>query len=294
MRDVLSDEELKDYSRFFYYEFPDEVLNKKIDDTSWYARDGINWFYDKKLEGKTSIYHFDKNHKDINLIQISHQNRAKFVLIVSGGGFSVIDTAHEGIPIGKELFDQGYDVFLLTYRLKEQAHLDNTTKDINNALSFIKENETRLNINQEDFILIGCSAGAYVAGSYCSNNRGYVKYHNPKPKCLCLLYPIVDFHIEEKNIQEVIIGKEPSQYLIDKYSIVNHVKGTFPSTFIVHSKDDDCVPYQQSQLLYEALKENGIKCQFNLYKTGKHGWSIGKRLESEGWLESLVNFIKNL
>ena len=61
MRDVLNDKELKEYSKFFYYEFPDEVLDKRIDDTSWYARDGINWFYDKKLGGKTSIYHFDKN-----------------------------------------------------------------------------------------------------------------------------------------------------------------------------------------------------------------------------------------
>ena len=154
MRDVLKNKELKDYSRFFYYEFPDEVLDKKIDDTSWYARDGINWFYDKKLEEKTSIYHFDNNHKDVNLIHISHQNQSKFVLIISGGGFSVIDTAHEGIPIGQELFDQGFDVFLLTYRLKEEAHLDNTTKDINNAISFIKENETKLKICLKKLIIL--------------------------------------------------------------------------------------------------------------------------------------------
>ena len=44
--DVLNDEGLKQYSKYFYYQFPNEINNKKIDDTSWYARDAINWFYD--------------------------------------------------------------------------------------------------------------------------------------------------------------------------------------------------------------------------------------------------------
>lgn len=292
--DVLNSEELKDYSKFFYFNFPDIVLSKKIDDTSWYARDAINWFYDKKIEGKTSIYHFDKNHKDVNIIHISHKNHAKFVFIVSGGGLFCIDTAHEGIPIGKELFNQGYDVFLLTYRTREDAHLDSTTKDINNALSFIKENKNKLNVTLEDFLLIGGSAGAFLAGSYCSSNRGYIKYNNPKPKCLCLLYPIIDFHIEEKNIKEIVIGKNPSKYLVNKYSVTNHVKNTFPPTFIVHSLDDDCVPYQQSQLLYNDLKKSNIKSRLLLYKTGKHGWGIGKRLESEEWLDIFIDFVKKI
>lgn len=292
IKDVLKNKELKEFAPFFYYRFPEEILNKRIDDTSWYARDAINWFYDKTVEGKTSIHYFDKRQKSVNLMQISHKNGAKFAFIISGGGFANIDTAHEGMPIGKELYERGYDVFLLTYRLGKDARLDNTTKDINKAISYIIKNKKKLSIDINDFILIGGSAGAYVAESYCSNNRGYIKHSNPKPKCLCLLYPITDFSIREITIKNIVVGDNPSNYLINKYSIVNHVKDTFPPTFIVHSKDDDCVDVEQSVRLHESLLKNGIKSELMLIESGRHGWGIGKKLEAEKWFDSFINFIK--
>lgn len=291
LQDVLNDGKLKQFSSYFYYNFPPEIYQKRIDEVSWYARDAINWFYDKTIEGRTSIIFIDKN---VNLMHISHNNHAKFAFIVSGGGFICIDTAHEGMPIGKELYAQGYDIFLLTYRLKENASLNNTTTDINRAFSYIVKNKEKLSVDINDFILIGGSAGAYVAASYCSNNRGYIKHNNPKPKCLCLLYPIVDFHVPEKFIKEFVIGKEPSKYLVDAYSTVNHVKGTFPPTFIVHCVDDDCVPYQQSVTLQKELERNNIKNQLLLFETGMHGWGIGKKLEPETWIETFSIFIKSL
>ena len=289
IKDVLLNKELKKFAPFFYYRFPEEIISKRIDGTSWYAREAINWFYDKTIEGKTSIHHLNKS---VNLMQISHRRAAKFAFLVSGGGFVNIDTAHEGIPIGKELYERGYDIFLLTYRLGKYAKLDNTAKDINKAISFIIKNKKELNVDIKDFILIGGSAGAYIAESYCSNNRGYIKYNNPHPKCLCLLYPITDFSLRETTIKNVVIGDNPSKYLINKYSIVNHVKGTFPQTFIVHSKDDDCVNVEQSIRLQKSLTKNGIKNELMLLESGKHGWGIGKKLEAEKWFESFLNFIK--
>ena len=294
IQDILNNKELRDYSDFFYYKFPQEVIKKRIDDTSWYAREAINWFYDKMLEGKTSIHYFNIHRKNVNLIQISHQNRAKFVFIVSGGGLINIATAHEGIAMGKELYDQGFDIFLLTYRLKEEARLNNTTIDINDAISFINKNKEKLNVDINDFILMGCSAGAYVAASYCSNNRGYIKHNNPKPKCLCLQYPIVDIRVPERFVKKIVIGNNPSRYLENKYSVTNHVKGTFPATFMVHSKDDTAVSCAQSMELNKVLEKNNIPSQLILFETGQHGWSVGKGLEPEGWLNSLIKFYKNL
>ena len=292
--DVLNDEGLKQYSKYFYYQFPNEINKKKIDDTSWYARDAINWFYDMVSLKRTSIIYFNKLNKNINLIHISHKNNSNFAFVVSGGGLVCIDTAHEGISIGKELYNKGYDVFLLTYRLKENATLNKTTNDINKAIEYIKKNRNILKVDIKDFLLIGGSAGAYIAGSYCSNNRGYHVIDNPKPKCLCLLYPIVDFHVKEKNIKQIIIGENPSDYLKNKYSVLGHTKETFPPTFIVHCKDDACVPYSQSESLHIELEKNHIKNKMLLFSTGNHGWGIGKKLEPEPWFKLFLEFLKEI
>ena len=294
LQDVLDEKQLKGYSEYFYFEFPQEICGKRIDDLSWYARDAINWLYEKKIQGKVSIHHFDPHQSDVNLIHVSYGRRTGFALIVSGGGLICIDTAHEGIPIGKELYDRGYDVFFLTYRLRKRARRDNATKDLHHAMAYIKEHADEFQIDLNDFLLIGGSAGAYIAASYCTNNLGYIKYGNPKPKALCLLYPVVEFHGEEKNIKEIVLGKEPSRYLLDKYSVPNHVKGTFPPTFLLHCKDDDCVPYQQSETLYRSLLKNGIQSELHLFEFGKHGWGIGKKLEPEGWLDAFLKFQEKL
>ena len=53
-------------------------------------------------------------------------------------------------------------------------------------------------------------------------------------------------------------------------------------------------PCSQSMNLNKSLKKNNIPSQLILFETGQHGWSTGKRLEPEGWIESFLKFYKNL
>ncbi|MFD0989906.1 prolyl oligopeptidase family serine peptidase [Mariniflexile jejuense] len=58
---------------------------------------------------------------------------------------------------------------------------------------------------------------------------------------------------------------------IESVSPLYHVNNQSPPTFIVHGDADPTVPYQQSVVLYEKLKANGIKTEFLTITGGVHG-----------------------
>ena len=294
VKEVYEDKLIGKYAKYLFFKFPNEIKSKRISDISWYALDGLNFFYEQSKENKTVIFDVDKRRKNAKFIHISHKNYSKFCVIISGGALSCIDAFHEGLPIAERMFSEGYDVFLLNYEVGSKARKMGSSKDINSAIKFIIGKSKDLNINKNDFVLIGGSAGAYIAAEYCSNNLGYIKHNNPKPGCLCLLYPVVDFALKDEVTRQNAIGKNPSDKLIKKYSPVYHVDKTFPPTFIAHSKDDDALPFQNSVNLSNALDKSNIKNCLVLYETGNHGWSIGYKLEPGNWFDAFLKFLKSL
>ena len=294
VKDIFIDKLLGKYAKYLFYKFPKTINSKRIDDISWYARRGLNFFYEQCEKELTNIYDIDGSRKNTKLIHISHKNHAKICIIISGGALSCIDTFHEGLPIGERMFNEGYDVFLLNYEVGKKAKKTGPSKDINNAVKFIVDNKDKLNINTNGFVLIGGSAGGYIAAQYCSNNLGYKSYNNLKPGCLCLLYPVVDLSIKDEQTRINAIGSDLNDKLIKKYSPMYHVKGSFPPTFIVHSKDDAAVPYQGSVRFQQELDKAKIKNLLILYETGGHGWGIGYRLEPNNWFNEFLKFLKSI
>ena len=291
--DVFNDKILSKYAKYLFYKFPFESKLKRIDEISWYARDGLNFFYQKCLEKTVDIFDVSNSRKNTKIIQISHKNHEKFCIIVSGGALTYIDTFHEGLPIAERMYIEGYDVFLLNYEVGSKAKKLGPSKDINNAVRFIIQNNNKLKVDVDDFVIIGCSAGGYIASQYCSNNLGYKKNNNQRPGCLCLLYPVIKLNPNEETCLNAL-GKNPSDFLIRKYSSFYHVGNTFPPTFIVHSKDDNAVPYQTSIKLKEELDKISVLNKLLLYETGNHGWGIGYRLEPATWFEQFIDFLKSI
>jgi dipeptidyl aminopeptidase/acylaminoacyl peptidase len=55
---------------------------------------------------------------------------------------------------------------------------------------------------------------------------------------------------------------------------------------IAHADDDPIVPFNQSQLLYEALKQAGVEVTFEVVKDGGHG----KKFNSPKLLKKVSTF----
>ena len=71
-------------------------------------------------------------------------------------------------------------------------------------------------------------------------------------------------------------------------SVITHVDKEDPPILLIHCEDDATVPWLQSELLFEAMKEVGADVSQIYYKEGGHGFK-GRGEQS---MASMVEFFK--
>ena len=98
-----------------------------------------------------------------------------------------------------------------------------------------------------------------------------------------------------KGSQLNLLGKKPSEALINQYSNELQVTENTPPTFMVHSQDDQAVPVENSLNLYKALNDKGVKAEMHLYPHGGHGYSLalGKG-HLQTWTDRLYDWLQSL
>jgi acetyl esterase/lipase len=94
------------------------------------------------------------------------------VVFLHGGGYYFSDKSQEELYIEPYL-SKGLNVVNLNYRLKRGIPL--ATSDLTNALNFLKANNTDYDLNLENVIVAGFSAGAHIAINvgFAQNNPEY-------------------------------------------------------------------------------------------------------------------------
>jgi acetyl esterase/lipase len=69
------------------------------------------------------------------------------------------------------------------------------------------------------------------------------------------------------------------------------VRGNYRTpTFLVHGTSDDLIPWQQSQVTYNALLEQGVASHLQLVPNGPHVCDLSSDTESDGWKAVLKGY----
>ena len=79
----------------------------------------------------------------------------------------------------------------------------------------------------------------------------------------------------------------------EKLSIDLNVSSEFPKTFIWACNDDELVPSSNAKRMHAALQKEGADSELHIYPTGGHGIAGGRGTSAEGWLDSLIKYMKN-
>lgn len=227
-------------------------------------------------------------------------NHAPCVLILPGGAYTIVSDFNEGKPFAEEFNKRGYNAFVLWYRVKAAARYPAPMEDTARAIQFIKSQAKEWNIDTSKLALMGSSAGGHLAAFFAAEYKRFDKSYNGilygvKPNALLLCYPVITMgalthKVSRRRLLGLFSGK-PEQ---NSASVERRVTSEYPPTFVWHNRDDLSVPYQNSELLADALEKNGVLYELKLYPSGGHGIGLAEGTSAEGWFDEAFAFLKNV
>ncbi len=224
------------------------------------------------------------------------------VVICPGGGYGYLAISHEGYDLGKWFAAHGVTGFVLKYRLPSDQIMQNKTigplQDVQRAVRYIRQNASQYNLDPAKIGVMGFSAGGHLA-STAATHYGDAVYNanegvSARPDFSVLIYPVVSMQkgITHSGSRNNLLGKNPTQAEVYKYSGEYQVTADTPATFIVHATDDASVPVENSINYFLALKNAGVNAEMHLYEDGGHGFGMGRSTTSNTWPQALILWMK--
>lgn len=229
-------------------------------------------------------------------------NKTPGIIIVPGGGYSFLSFDKEGIEIAKWLNSIGISAFVLKHRLP-QWETGNCKKealflDGKKAIQIVRSRSNEFNIDPNKIGVIGFSAGGHLASMISSDQNlidkkkdDGVEQISSIPDFSILVYPVITM---EKNItnawtKQNLLGKNPDEDEIIKFSSEYSVNKNTPPTILIHSSDDKTVSPENSIRYYQALKKFNVPTELHIWEKGGHGYGIS---QAKGPIKIWPNVVK--
>ena len=227
------------------------------------------------------------------------QPGAKYALVLSGNMMERTARVKEGCSAVAQLHDMGYAAFILNYRVGRELKDNANYQDLVRAVQYITAHAGELQVDPEDYALMGFSSGGQLCAIFGTGRMGYKNYGLPKPGALLLAYPILNYVYGKPILFYLYDGARPGDHLApgDYYyniEIPAEATADFPATFHWYGRNDSSLngmfPQWQSQALDEALERFGVPHQLVIYDKAPHGSGNGAGTDAAGWIEQAAAF----
>lgn len=283
----------------FIYSIRDRIsLYKSIlKKYSEFVENGQNLTEDLSLKSIDSIDYDDIIYKNTNGTPLtldiygpkkSVKGGSPVILYVHGGswvyGSNEIPEAIS--PLLDAFREEGFTIISTSYELmKGEENFSKQISDVKDTIRWIHKNKDDFGFNADRIGVIGASSGAHLAlmAAYSAEDQ-FVDSQELKDYPSNIKY-LIDFFgptdlttLDTSNVQwdlEQIINSvgEQREDILKLYSPVNYVDKNEPNTLIVHSKQDNTVPYENAEILYDELKEKGNKAELITLEGASHDFS---------------------
>lgn len=208
------------------------------------------------------------------------------VLVCPGGGYGGLAMEHEGSMVAQWLNSIGISAFVLYYRMPNH-HADIPLKDAQKAIELIRHNAEKWKIDKNKVGIAGFSAGGHLAST-----AGTLYTSENKPDFIVLVYPVI-YMIKGDGTCRNLLGDNPSEEMMNRFSSDLQVTENTPPTFIVAAADDDVVSIEHSFRFFKALQNKGVESEMHEFKTGGHSFGLKKSgIEVDNWPELLKQWLR--
>ncbi|MBO4637389.1 MAG: alpha/beta hydrolase [Clostridiales bacterium] len=216
-------------------------------------------------------------HKDqyFHYFPAREPRKDKVVIYIHGGGWNSHEPRQD-FYIGQNIASEGYDCFMPGYRKTPKYTYDAITDDIFRDYKEIKSFMKARGLSFGKEVIMGSSAGAHLGAVLCFNRELQKKHGidgNDFSGLLTMAGPLY-FGLPQTGTLDTLLRylfgtKEKIEWLRgEPYSMVTP-KEDF-KIFMIQSKHDGLVGWEQAEVFRDKASENGIPCE--LYEV-KESWN---------------------
>lgn len=210
-----------------------------------------------------------------------YQNPKKrpVIVICPGGGYGH-HSPREGEAIAIRMNSLGYHAVVLRYSLTPNEY-PCALLELAHTVAMVREHATDWDLDGNKIIVAGFSAGGHLAASLGMEwNHGMLSEklglspQQIKPNGMLLGYPVITSgEYAHRGSFEKLLGSRYDE-LVDKVSLEKNVSADTPATFLWHTFEDGSVPVENSLLLANALRAQGIHFELHIFPYGSHGLGL--------------------
>lgn len=186
------------------------------------------------------------------------------VILIHGGSWAGGDCKQ--LPeLNTWLAKKGYHAAAINYSLAPKYKSPKAVENVFAAIKYLKQHSDELNVDTNNFVLLGRSAGGQIAlmAAYVfhdENIRGVINFYGPADMVWGYAQPANPLVFDSRKVMEDYLGgtyqQVPQQYV--NSSPVEAVSILSPPTLMIHGKNDPLVAYEHETRLGKKLMQFGI------------------------------------
>lgn len=268
------------------------------------AQNEVIEFWNSEIPNAIKADNYEENYdqKQDRLSKIIHPTLTVFVpknpngssvIICPGGGYQFLAINKEGNKVAEWFNTIGVTAFVLKYRLPSDEIMQDKSvgplQDAQESVRYIRRNAEKWQLDVNKIGILGFSAGGHLAATLSTKfaEKTYQSKDtvSAKPNFSLLIYPVISMTDEmtHKGSKKNLVGMNPSNEMIEKFSTEKLINEQTPPAFLVHASDDNSVPFENSIAYFTGLKKFKIPAEMHIYQNGKHGFGLGKEGTSQSW-----------
>jgi acetyl esterase len=170
-----------------------------------------------------------------------------------------------------EAAERGIVGLVAEYRLVDGGDITvaHCISDAMHAIAWTRDHAGPLGIDPDRIVLVGASAGGYLAAATVFFDRdpstGEPAPPQPRPLAMVLFNPVVD--TTERGWGSDRLGDRA-----EELSVIEYVAADAPPTIIFHGDQDQLVPVENVQRYARLMEERGNRCDLHVYRGQGHGF----------------------
>jgi acetyl esterase/lipase len=223
---------------------------------------------------------------------------APVIFSIHGGALSIGDRSEETF-VGQRFAAAGYLTVVMSYRLSPQVAHPAHIQDAAAAFAWARRNVTQHGGDPQRIVVIGHSAGAYLAMLLATDTR-YLAAHKLTPRDIKGLVPVSGFFWVDKpgvapDRPKYVWGPDPRVWA--DASPTRYLRADLPPVLLIDTDGDEDWRQQQNLDLEKALRAAGVKDVTKRQVKGRTHMSVWTEMldgESEETSSLILEFAKRV